>query len=250
MDYYYYFDLSKPITPRKAYFNVVNFLPTTWSEDACFQTIGSFTSLCMSGGLSRGGYDASPSSNWEIDNDPDLHHPGLVPDDDHGSKRRDSDADTSQQHDSASTPDPSYHHPTDTTALLSPANTKRQNINGPWSEYECFNNGYQFPLSTWTEGLNAFCNWAAGHTILQGDPHPDLKTRSGGGTGWYDIQSRCTLLVTVANCLAAMSPLVTGCATSGDTLSRAGWAADACTTWTLDNGPDLRRLGAAPNPPS
>ena len=39
---------------------------------------------CKQKGLSVGGYDADPNASWSVDNDPDLHEPGKVPDDDGG----------------------------------------------------------------------------------------------------------------------------------------------------------------------
>jgi len=32
---------------------------------------------------------------------------------------------------------------------------------------ECFQTGYQFPISAWNEGLDMFCGWADGRTLDQ-----------------------------------------------------------------------------------
>ncbi|KAK3104299.1 hypothetical protein LTR53_018507, partial [Teratosphaeriaceae sp. CCFEE 6253] len=81
MFFYYLFNFSKkPATPRKAYFNIFQYLPRWWSKKQCLQLMKPLVTKCKHKGLVMGGFAGDTSSHFEIDNDPDLHDPGKVPD--------------------------------------------------------------------------------------------------------------------------------------------------------------------------
>ncbi|KAK0927946.1 hypothetical protein LTR29_017529 [Friedmanniomyces endolithicus] len=80
MDFYYYFSKDEP-WPRKAYFNVATLQqPFHWTFWDCFYLVHSLGRSCEQWGLITGGSDADSKNTWLIDNDPDVHRPGQVPD--------------------------------------------------------------------------------------------------------------------------------------------------------------------------
>ncbi|KAK1057437.1 hypothetical protein LTR74_014190 [Friedmanniomyces endolithicus] len=243
MDFYYYFS-KDGAWPRKAYFNIATFHePFQWTWGGCFTQTIALARSCQQWGLVNGGSDSDDWSNWLIDNDPDLHRPGQVPDQSQWVQGQKLAVKATHEEARAETADPPANAAiTPSTALLS----KRQSMS------ECFQTGYQFPLSAWNEGLDMFCGWADGRTL---DQNGEIKFTfwwwdSDGQLHkqWYDFQTRCPLSITHASCLATVLPLVTSCGDASS--SRAGWASDQCLTVTLDNDPDHRRPGEAIDPPS
>ncbi|KAK1810172.1 hypothetical protein LTR12_015473 [Friedmanniomyces endolithicus] len=154
MDFYYYFSKDVP-WPRKAYFNVATLQqPFHWTFWDCFSLVHSLGHSCEQWGLINGGSDADSKNSWLIDNDPDLHRPGQVPDQSQWIQGRDLAVKSTREEARAEPAD----RPADTaiTPYTPLNNTKRQTMS------ECFQTGYQFPLSAWNEGLDIFCGWADG----------------------------------------------------------------------------------------